>query len=187
MQKIHFCYKNSLNTDHIEPLKTEVENTIEKDNPTEFDYLSLSLRNHRLNVATSIPSNANVVQDYLKNSLIEIDPLACFELFTTKQLVTFNEMRHYNNHGKCGKSYMEIRRKSGLIHGFHYIHRHQDWSFTVVFGSSFKKNGFSIEDDLICKNAQWINNTIKKSLLILNEKKDTLIDERINLIHDSSC
>jgi len=186
MNNINFFYKSSIDTSTFENMNKFVENLIAEENNSEFNYLSLSIRNHRINLATSIPSNKNVVADYIKNGLIELDPLACFERFTNKKILTFSEVKKYKNNGKCGKTYMDIRKKSGLIHGFHYIHRHQDWSFTVVFGSDFIKNGFAIEEDLVNKNTIWLNNVIKKSLLFLNKNRHVLIQDHINSIDHSS-
>lgn len=182
MKDTNFYYKSSLNTPNFLQFSQFVENLIKKDNTSEFQYLSLSIRNHKINFATSIPSNTEVIKDYVKYGLIEIDPLACFERFTSKKIVTFSDIKRYKNNGKCGKSYMTIRRKSGLRHGFHYIHRNEDWSFTVVFGSDYKKNGFAVDEDLISKNATWLNSTIQNSLLFLDENKNILVNRKLHLV-----
>ena len=188
-------YKPSIETSKFDELNPKIVEMIKNNNPTEFNYLSLSIRNHKQNSATSLPSDKDVVRYYLKNHLIEIDPLSCFERMTTKKIITFYELSKYKNHGKCGETYMAHRNKSGLIHGFHYIHRHKDFSFTVVLGTDFKQDGFATDEHLIEKNQDWVNSIIRKSLLILDESKEMLLpgkgphrakyskNDNINILH----
>lgn len=182
MEESKHGYKSSINSDAFSEINPLVSDMIINNNPSEFNYLSLSIRNHKRNTATSVPSNKGVVIDYLNNNLIEIDPLSCFERFTDKKIVTFYEIGKYKNHGKNGEAYLEKRRKSGLNHGFHYIHRHKNWSFTIVLATDFKKQGFATDESLMIKNSEWINNIIKSSLLILNENKGFILQEN----HDSN-
>lgn len=175
MGQLKFYYKKSSNLKKNNLIIKDVNYLINKNNNSEFNYLSLSVRNHKINLATSIPSNKNIVDHYVKKNLIEIDPLSCFEFFTKKTIVTYSEIKRYKNHGKCGLSFLNEREKVGLKTGFNYIFRTNNWAFTVVFGTDYYKNGFAKEENLIEKNSIWINKVIQQSLFILNENKYNLL------------
>ncbi len=175
MENLKFYYKKSSNLKRNNLIIKEVDYLLKKNNNSEFNYLSLSIRNHKINLATSMPSDKNIVDHYVKNNLIEIDPLSCFEFFTRKTIVTYSEIKRYKNHGKCGFTFLNEREKVGIKTGFNFIFRKNNWAFTVVFGTDYNKNGFAKEENLIQKNSTWINKVIQQSLFILNENKYNLL------------